>query len=103
MRPVTVTVVGADTSDPIRVNYRQPNFKVGIGCSIVSGAVSYTVQHSFDGTNWFNNTDLVTETTAGDTSYLFPVQYIRLVNADTGTVSMTLLQGQSTKREQDSL
>lgn len=95
MRPVTVTVVGAATSDPILVNYRQANFKIGLGFEIVSGNVSYSLEHSFDGTNWFPyaGSTLTTATTALDGNYAFPIKFVRLINANTGTIRMTLLQG----------
>lgn len=95
MRPVTVTQTGVGMSDQIRVDYRQPNFKIGMGF-VVSGTVTYTIQHSFNGTDWFDNSDpaLVGATTNQDTNYAFPIFANRInVTAGTGSVTMTLLQG----------
>ena len=94
MRAITITQTGVGTSDSFLVDYRQPNFKIGIGCSI-SGSVLYTLEHSFDNVNWFLNSDpaLVASTTAADTNYAYPILALRVVNAGAGTVTVTILQG----------
>lgn len=93
MRPIIVTQTGVGTTETIRVDYRQSDFKIGIGCS-VSGTVNYSLEHSFDGTTWFVNDDIATETTQEDTNYAFPIWAVRLVvHSGTGSATMTLLQG----------
>ena len=94
MRPVTLTQTGVGSTSMARVDYRQPNFKIGIGC-VATGTVTYTLQHTFNGVDWFDN-----ETVAGvvdldaDTNYAFPVWGVRVtVASGAGTVTTTLLQG----------
>lgn len=97
MRPVTVTTSdasgGALNSSPIPMDYNASvAFNVGITC-IVTGTVSYSVQHSNDNTNWIENANLSSETASGDTNYMFPVKYIRLHQASgSGSVTMTVIQ-----------
>ena len=94
MRATTITQTGVGTSDSFLVDYRQPNFKIGIGCSI-DGTVLYTLEHTFDNVNWFANSDpaLVGATAAADTNYAYPIRALRVVNSGAGTVSVTVLQG----------
>lgn len=96
MGPVTVTTTdasgGAKNSSPIPIDWRTTPVNVGIGC-IVSGTVAYSVQHTFDGTNWFENANISSATGSLDTNYMFPVLQVRLHQASgTGSVTMTLLQ-----------
>ena len=94
MRATTIKQTGPGTSDSFLVDYRQPNFKIGIGCSI-GGSVLYTLEHSFDNVNWFLNSDpaLVEATAPADTNYAYPIMALRVINAGSGTVSVTVLQG----------
>jgi len=74
-------------------------FNVGFGV-VVSGAVTYTVQHTFDNIfsstvtpTWFNHPVIAAQTTNQDGNYAFPVTAIRLtVTAGAGTATMTLVQ-----------
>lgn len=67
-------------------------FNVGIGC-VVTGTVAYSVQHTFDGTNWFNNANINAATATADTNYNFPVKAIRIQQASgSGNVVATVLQ-----------
>lgn len=94
MRPIVITQSAVANGDTIRVDYRQSNFKIGIGC-IVSGTINYSLEHSYDGTSWFVSSDIVTDTTSEETSYVYPIWAVRLVvhSATGGSVTMTLLQG----------
>lgn len=102
MRPATVSQTGVGASSHVRLDYRQANFQVGVGC-VVSGTATYTLQHTFDdpatGINtWFDNSDtaLVDATTNQDTNYSAPIQASRVnVTVGTGTVTITYLQGNS--------
>lgn len=84
-------------------------FAMGIGCTVTSTALTYSVQHSFDYTgsstfissnaSWFTNTGI--SSVAGlnaDGNYIVPVSAVRL-NVTTGTtaastasVTMTCIQ-----------
>ena len=94
MRPITVIGTAVGNGETIRVDYRQSDFKIGIGCT-VSGTINYSLEHSFDGTSWFVNDDIATDTTSEDTNYAFPIWAVRLVvhSESGGSVTMTLLQG----------
>ena len=97
MRPVTVTTSdasgGTKNSAPIPMDYNPSiPFNVGVGC-VVTGTVEYTVQHNFDGTNWFPNANINGATGSADTNYMFPVKQTRLQQTGgTGSVSMTVIQ-----------
>lgn len=66
-------------------------FDTGFGCSI-AGSPTYTVQHTYDGTYWFNHSSVAAETTAQEGTYTSPVAAIRLLWTAAGTVTMTALQ-----------
>lgn len=96
MGPVSVTVSdasgGAKNSSPIPIDWRTCPVNVGIGC-VVTGTVSYSVQHTFEGTTWFENANISGGTGNADTNYAFPVLQVRLhLASGTGSVTMTLLQ-----------
>lgn len=104
MRPTSVTVTGVDTSAVVIPDYNISPFNVGVGCKI-SATATYTVEHTFDDVfsptfnpvtaTWIANTGLTAKTTNSDGNYAFPVRGIRLnVAASTGTVTMTIIQGQ---------
>lgn len=67
-----------DTND-IRISY----------VVIVSGTVTYSVQHSIGGDAFLDNTDNSGQTTTQDGNYVFPVQKIR-VNVTSGAGTATL-------------
>lgn len=67
-----------DTSD-IRVSY---------SC-VVTGTVTYTVQHSVGGDAFIDNTDTKDQTTTQDGNYVLPIQKVR-VNQTAGAGSVTL-------------
>jgi len=92
MRPVTLAQTGAgSTNGYVADSYISP-FNIGFGVA-VSGTVNYTVQHSFDGTTWYDHPTIASKTTAQDGNYAFPVTQIRLtVNSGGGTATLTLIQ-----------
>lgn len=98
--PSIVTQTGTGTSAWIPVDYTQNAFAIGFGC-VVSGTVTYTVQHTFDNIQdssitptAFDHSTVSAETTNQDGNYAFPVRAIRLnVTAGTGSVTITILQG----------
>lgn len=92
MLPVTLTQTGIGSSASYSVDSFVSSVNIGLGC-IATGTVTYTVQHTFDGTNWFDHPDVASETTNADGNYAFPVEKIRVtVTAGTGSVAMTIIQ-----------
>jgi archaellum component FlaF (FlaF/FlaG flagellin family) len=93
MNVQTVAQTGTGQSDAVKI-LGHHNFKVGFGV-VVSGTVTYTVQHTFDGSNWFDHdaTDLVDAVANQDGNYAYPVAGIRVnVTAGTGSVTLTTIQ-----------
>jgi hypothetical protein len=95
MRAVTVTTLGTATSNVyVPDTYISP-FNIGFGV-VVTGTVTYTVQHTFDDplastfspstATWFSHEDLANATTSQDGNYAFPVRAIR-VNQTAGSGS----------------
>lgn len=75
-------------------------FNVGFGV-VVTGTVTYTVQHTFDNPQtvasptWFSHPTIASKTDNQDGNYAFPVAAVRvLVSASTGaySVTMTMIQ-----------
>ena len=77
-------------------------FNIGIGC-IVTGTVTFTVQHTFDdvfsptfsagSATWFPNSGITDKSANTDGNYAYPVNGIRVtVTAGTGSVTVKLLQ-----------
>jgi hypothetical protein len=94
--PVTLNTTdasgGATLSKVCPIDWRTCPVNVGIGC-IVTGTVAYSVQHTFDGTNWFENANISGAAANADTNYAFPVLQIRLRQASgSGSVVATVLQ-----------
>ncbi len=107
MNPVTVSATGNGTATVVsRVvvpDFLICPFNLSVGC-VGSGAVTYTVQHTYDDTlsstfdattaTWFNNATIVTKTGNNDVAYSAPVRGLRasLASASTGTLQMTIIQ-----------
>jgi hypothetical protein len=102
MRAVTVTTLGTATSNVyVPDTYISP-FNIGFGV-VVTGTVTYTVQHTFDdpfaagftpaSATWFNHEDLVAQTASQDGNYAFPVRAIRVnQTAGNGSTSSIFIQ-----------
>ena len=103
-----VSQTGTGTSTPVSFDYMRNPFNVSIGC-VVTGTVTYTIQHTFDDLNgtltgvpiapsaatWFphDSSDLVNATTNQNDNYAFPCKWSRInVSAGTGTVTATYIQ-----------
>lgn len=96
MGPVTLTTTdasgGATHSAVCPMDWRTCPFNVGIGV-VVSGTVSVTVEHTFDGVTWFPNANVNAATSNTDTNYMFPVLQIRVTqNSGSGHTTTTVLQ-----------
>ncbi len=104
MRPVTVAVTGTGTgaSSLVVIDQYLGPANIGLGV-IVTGAGTYTVQHTFDDVfattfdpstaTYFSHATLNGVGTNADGNYAFPPRGIRVFKtAGTGTVSMTLVQ-----------
>lgn len=97
MRPVTLSQTGAGSSGAYITDYYVTPFNIGFGV-VVTGTVNYTVQHTFDGTTWFNHPDVASQTTNQDGNYAFPVLQVRVtVNSGSGTAVLTLIQAGLTR------
>lgn len=94
-----VTLVGTGTSTLVCFDAYPTVFNVSIGC-VVSGTVSYTVQHSFDNPQspstmtWFahDNSDLVAATSNQNDNYAYTISAARIINTGSGTVTGTFSQ-----------
>lgn len=93
MKVTVLSQTGTGQSDTL-VPQSADVFNVGFGV-VTSGTVTYTVQHTFDGTNWFDHdgASLVDATDNQDGNYAYPVAGVRInVTAGTGTATMTAIQ-----------
>lgn len=87
----TVAKTGTGQSDTTKVLPANP-FNIGFGV-VVSGTVTYTVQHTFNGIDYFDHEFVAAATTNQDGNYAFPVAGVRInVTAGTGTVTLTAIQ-----------
>lgn len=97
MKQQTVSQTGVGSSSNIVVNTNVTPVNIGFGV-VVTGTVTYTVQHTFDDpavgfTTWFSHPTVVDETTNQDGNYAFPVTGVKLlVTAGTGTAALKLIQ-----------
>ena len=118
MRPKVITQEGVGQSTPFIVNHRQSNFKLSVATE-VTGAATYTIQHTLDNpwekvnevsvyngdadfnanANWLNIdlADLVNATSNQDGNYFFPIRAVRVnQTAGAGTVRATFVIGDAT-------
>jgi len=97
MKVQTVSKTGAGNSSALVMNTNISPFNVGFGV-VVSGTVTYTVQHTFDDpgvgfTTWFNHPSIATLSANADGNYAFPVTGIRVsVASGGGTATLSVVQ-----------
>ena len=97
MKVQTVSQTGVGSSDALVMNTNISPFNVGFGV-IVTGTVTYTVQHTFDDpaigfSTWFSHPSVAAETTNQDGNYAFPVTGVKLlVSGGDGTATLNLIQ-----------
>jgi len=103
MRPITVTVSGTSTSNPIPLDYLISPFQVAIGVGNVVGSVSYKLQYTYDDVlapgyvaasgNWFDNSLMTGKTAAFDTVINgAPVRAVRFDNVGSGSFVAHIVQ-----------
>ena len=105
MRPQVVSKTGTGETAVVVVDHYRAPFNVGFAV-VVSGTVTYTVQHTFDDVldssvtpTWFSHEELAGQTASADGNYAFPVRAIRLSNtAGSGTTTLTAIQAGSPGR-----
>ena len=98
MRQQVVSKTGVGSSDTIPMNLDSTPFNVGFGV-VVTGTVTYTVQHTFDNPwtttspVWFDHPTVAGEIANADGNYAFPVAGIKVVvTAGSGTAQLTVIQ-----------
>lgn len=95
------TGVGRPTSVAV-VDLHSCPTNIGLGC-VISGTVTYTVQHTYDdpfaagftaaGATWFDHSTLAAKSANADGNYAFPPRAISVnVTAGTGTVTVNVVQ-----------
>jgi hypothetical protein len=98
MRQQVVSKTGVGSSAIIPMNLDSNPFNVGFGV-VVTGDVTYTVQHTFDNPwttdtpVWFDHPTVAAEDANADGNYAFPVAAIKVaVTAGDGTAQLTVIQ-----------
>ena len=97
MKLQTQSQTGVGSSEAIVVNTNVSPVNIGFGV-LVTGSVTYTVQHTFDDpaigfSTWFSHPTVVDEIANADGNYAFPVTGIKLlVTAGAGTATLKLVQ-----------
>lgn len=102
MRRIVLSKTGTGATAPAPMDTYCNPFNVGMGV-VVSGTVTYSVQHTFDDVfaaafdastaTWYDHPSLDDLAANADGNYAFPVTAIRLnVTAGTGTATLTLVQ-----------
>jgi hypothetical protein len=98
MRQQIATKTGTGSSNIIATDLYISPFNVGFGV-VVTGTVTYTVQHTFDNPQtvaspvWFSHPTIASKSDNQDGNYAFPVAAIKvLVTAGAGTATMTMIQ-----------
>lgn len=92
MRPLTISRTGVGAVS-VLLDHQTAPFSVGVGV-VVTGTVTYNIEHSYDGSNWFAPAADSGKTASHDKGFVTPILAVRLnVTAGTGTVTASILQG----------
>ena len=98
MKQQIATKTGTGSSNVLATDLYISPFNVGFGV-VVTGTVTYTVQHTFDNPQtvaspvWFSHPTIASKSDNQDGNYAFPVAAIKvLVTAGAGTATMTMIQ-----------
>jgi hypothetical protein len=97
---VTVDTLATGASQEIPLDRNLNPFNVSISGEILSGAVNWSIQYTFDDIfasagpfNWYNHSTLVNQAVSANGTILSPVRAIRVVtNSGTGTLSTQVVQ-----------
>ncbi len=88
-KSVTQSVVGGSEAIDI---FETKDIRVSYGVT-VTGTVNYTVQHSLNGSTFYDNSDTAAQTTSKDGNYVFPVRSVRVkINSGAGSVVLDVRQ-----------
>lgn len=97
MKVQTVSKTGAGSSSALVINTNISPVNLGFAV-VVTGTVTYSVQHTYDDpavgfTTWFSHATVVGQTATAEGNYAFPVTGVKvLVTAGSGTAAMSLTQ-----------
>jgi hypothetical protein len=99
MRPQVVSKTGTGETAVVVVDHYRNPFNIGFAV-VVSGTITYTVQHTFDDVldssvtpTWFSHLAAFGLSSSVDGNYAFPVRGIRVSNtAGAGTTTLTVIQ-----------
>ena len=91
-QPSTLTVTGVGSSNVYMANYHCTPISIAFG-TVVTGSPTYSIQHTYDGSTWYNKSDATNLGGNQDGFYAFPVRAIRItITSGTGTVVGTVIQ-----------
>ncbi len=86
-----VTQTGVGQSAVTKILPGSP-FNIGFGV-VLDGSATYTIQHTFNGIDFFDHEFVVLQTANDDGNYAYPVAGIRInQTSGAGTVTLTTLQ-----------
>ena len=92
MTTFSATQNGPGASAPVTLTPSISPFNVGFAV-VVTGTVSYSVQHSFDSVNWFENAIASKLSHTQDGNYAFPIKQMRVyIWTGTGQATLTGIQ-----------
>lgn len=98
MKTQTVAKTGTGSSSAIVVNTNISPVNIGFGV-VVTGTVTYTIQHTFDSpgnggfTTWYPHPTIAAKSDNQDGNYAFAISGVKvLVTAGTGTATLNLIQ-----------
>lgn len=91
MRTKTFTASVSGVAGVMPLNQYAGEFNVGFGViKTGTGDITYSVQHTYDGTNWLDHSTVSGQTGTAEGSYKTPVEQVRLnVTAVSGAASLT--------------
>lgn len=79
----TTTAIGIHDTNDVKIAWMV----------VVTGTVTYTLEHSLDDINYIDNTDALNKTTNFDGNYILPVRSVRAkITAGTGTATLIVRQ-----------